>query len=180
MLEGKTVNLKMIEKDDLPLLVEWFNQPEFTGRYDILTQSSKTDMEKMLDRPDRPKSFFIQKKDGTKVGFIQSRDVVPSMSGMCGLSLGYCLLPSERGKGYCTEAVNLLLDYLFLSTAVVRIEAHTDVRNLASQKVLEKAGFSKEGVIRKGMFAWGEWRDGYLYSVLREDWKEPKILTKTA
>lgn len=174
------MNLKVIEKDDLAILVEWFNQPEFTGRYDILSQSSKADMEKMVDRPDKPKSFFIQKKDGTKVGFIQSRDVVPSLSGIFGLSIGYCLLPNERGKGYCTEAVNLLLDYSFLSSTIVRIEAHTDVGNVASQRVLEKAGFKKEGVIRKGMFAWGEWRDNYLYSVLREDWKAPRVLKGVA
>jgi len=52
-------------------------------------------------------------------------------------------------------------------------------RNVASQKVLEKNGFKKEGTIRKSFFAKGEWRDMLLYSILREEWKEPKILTKT-
>jgi RimJ/RimL family protein N-acetyltransferase len=53
------------------------------------------------------------------------------------------------------------------------------VRNFASQKVLEKAGFKKEGTIRKSAFIKGEWRDGCLYSILREEWKGPKILTRT-
>ena len=73
-----------------------------------------------------------------------------------------------------------MVDYLFLSKEIVRIQAHTDVRNVASQKVLEKAGFKKEGTVRKFSFIRGEWRDGLLYSLLREEWKEPKILTKTA
>jgi len=60
----------------------------------------------------------------------------------------------------------------------MRIQATTDVRNAASQKVLEKVGFKKEGTIRKCFFMRGEWRDAYLYSILREEWKEPKILTK--
>jgi len=61
----------------------------------------------------------------------------------------------------------------------VRIQAHIDPRNITSQKVAEKAGFEKEGTIRKSMFIRGEWRDMILYSILREEWKEPKILTKS-
>jgi RimJ/RimL family protein N-acetyltransferase len=73
-----------------------------------------------------------------------------------------------------------MVDYLFLSRDIVRIQAHTHVKNAASQRALEKAGFKKEGTIRKGLFARGEWGDWFLYSILREEWKEPKILTKTA
>jgi RimJ/RimL family protein N-acetyltransferase len=72
-----------------------------------------------------------------------------------------------------------MVDYLFLSRDIVRIQAHTDLRNVASQKVLEKVGFKKEGTIRKNLFVRGEWRDAYLYSILREEWKDPKTLKKT-
>jgi RimJ/RimL family protein N-acetyltransferase len=89
------------------------------------------------------------------------------------------MIPNERGKGYCTEAVRIIIDYLFLSRDVVRIQAQTETGNLASQKVLEKAGFKKEGTMRKCDFSRGELRDTHLYSILREEWKEPKILTKT-
>jgi ribosomal-protein-alanine N-acetyltransferase len=61
---------------------------------------------------------------------------------------------------------------------MMRIQVTTDPRNLASQKVLEKAGFKKEGTLRKWSFLRGEVRDGYLYSILREEWKEPRILAK--
>jgi RimJ/RimL family protein N-acetyltransferase len=72
-----------------------------------------------------------------------------------------------------------MTDYLFLSKEIVRIEAETNPQNIASKRVLEKAGFTKEGLIRKSVFIRGEWRDGILYSILREDWKEPRILAKT-
>jgi RimJ/RimL family protein N-acetyltransferase len=72
-----------------------------------------------------------------------------------------------------------MTDYLFLSKEIVRIEAETNPENIASKRVLEKAGFTKEGLIRKSVFIRGEWRDGILYSILREDWKEPRILAKT-
>ena len=89
------------------------------------------------------------------------------------------MLPSERGKGYGTEALQLMVDYLFLSKDVMRIQAQTDQRNKASQKILEKVGFKKEGALRKSFFIRGEWQDDYVYSILREEWKEPKILTRT-
>jgi len=96
------------------------------------------------------------------------------------MEIGYFLIPEERGKGSGTEAVQLMVDYLFLSKDLSRIHAVTDVINTASQKVLEKAGFQREGTMRKSVYVKGGLRDYYLYSILREDWKEPKILTKTS
>ena len=175
MLEGKNVNLRVVEKEDLPLWAEWFNNLEFYGEYDWLPQQSKTDLEKQYEKlTPEEKWFFIEKKDGTKIGGITyyPRGKL--------LEIGYALIPSERGKGYCTEAVKIMVDYLFLSKEIVRVQAYVNPRNVASQKVLEKNGFKKEGTIRKSFFLRGEWRDCLLYSILREEWKEPKILTKPA
>jgi len=175
LLEGRNVNLRIVEKEDLPLVKEWFNNPDFTGEYDPLdAQESKADIEKKYEKltPEQ-KWFLIETKTGINIGFIghfPEGDV---------LVIGYALIPSERGKGYCTEAVKIMVDYLFLSKNIVRIQAGTNVKNKASQKVLEKAGFKKEGTLQKSMFVRGEWVDTYVYSTLREEWKEPKILTKT-
>ena len=178
MLEGKNVNLRIVEKEDLPLLAEWFNQLEVSGEYNPLHQMSRTDMEKILETPNEEKPFIIEKKDGGKVGFI-THFCVLHVAGRQ-FEIGYSLVPNERGKGYCSEAVKIMADYLFLSKAIERVQAQTDPRNVASQKVLEKAEFKKEGVLRKNFFTRGEWRDACIYSILREEWKEPKILTKTA
>ena len=178
MLEGKNVNLRVMEKEDLPLLAEWFSNPEFWGEYEPLEQSSRTDIEKTFEKnPFELKQFIVEKKDGSKIGGICHFYMLHL--GMKLLEIGYALVPSERGKGYCTEAVKILVDYLFLLKDTMRIQVHTDARNVASQRVLEKAGFKKEGTMRKGAFIRGEWTDAYLYSILREEWKEPKILTKT-
>ena len=173
MLEGKTVNLRVVEKEDLPLLLEWRSSLEFEGRYNpVASQQSIMEFEKKYEKlgPDE-KWFFIQEKDGTRIGFIGTHLYNA-------LEIGYALIPSERGKAYCSEAVRIMVDYLFLSKDIVRIQAHTHVRNIASQKVLEKTGFKKEGTIRKGLFARGKWEEWFLYSILREEWKQPKILTK--
>jgi hypothetical protein len=89
------------------------------------------------------------------------------------------VIPKERGKGYCTEAVRMMVDYLFLSKDLSCVQAMADVRNMASERVLEKAGFHKEGTIRKRFFIRGEWTDNAVYSILKEEWKEPRILTRT-
>jgi RimJ/RimL family protein N-acetyltransferase len=175
LLEGKNVNLRIAEKEDLPLFQEWLNNPEFQGEFQPPLQWSRAELEKFESSPLEPKNFIIEKKDGKKIGYMLQYNSYLGLGKL--LEIGYALLPSERGKGYCTEAAQLMVDYLFLSIDVSRIQATTSIKNKGSQKVLEKAGFTREGTIRKT--ARGERRDAYLYSILREEWKEPKILTKT-
>jgi len=173
------VNLRIMEKDDLPLFAEWINKPEVSGEYNPLHQMSKTEAEKMLDNPSDIKPFIVERKDGSKIGFIVHFHVLHLGTGTKQLEIGYSLVPSERGKGYGTEALKIMVDYLFLSKDAMRIQVQTDLRNVASQKIIEKVGFKKEGTLRKNFFMRGELRDCYIYSILREEWKEPRILTKT-
>jgi diamine N-acetyltransferase len=173
LLEGKSVNLRIMEKEDLSSVAEWRNNPDFWGVYNPLTQTPKADVQKIYDSLSAEERWFlIEKKDGSKVGTMGHRPEGRAQQ------IGYSVLPSERRKGYCSEAVKIMVDYLFLSKDIGRVQAYVDVRNDGSQKVLEKAGFQKEGVVRKGSFFYGEWRDMMLYSILREEWKEPKILTR--
>jgi len=174
LLEGKMVNLRVVEKEDLPWVAECINNPEFYGEYEPLMQVSRTELEKKYDKlTPKEKWFIIEKKDGSKIGGISHFPVGEL------LEIGYTIIPSERNKGYCTEAVKIIVDYLFLSKDIVRIQAGTNPKNVASQRVLEKVGFKKEGLVRKSVFVRGKWEDGFLYSILREEWKESKILTKT-
>ncbi|MFB7123507.1 MULTISPECIES: GNAT family N-acetyltransferase [Streptomycetaceae] len=84
-------------------------------------------------------------------------------------SLGVQLVPGARGRGIGTRAQRLLVDYLFAHSPVMRLEADTEAGNLAEQRVLEKLGFTREGVQRAVTFRGGEWRDVVRYSLLRTD-----------
>jgi RimJ/RimL family protein N-acetyltransferase len=171
LLEGGNVNLRIAEKEDWSLLSEWVNDPEVFGLHNPLMQLSKAELEGWFDTlSTEGKLFLIEKKDGSKIGEIYH---------MKDMEIGFGIVPSEGGKGYCTEAVKIIVDYMFLSKNIIRIYALPNVNNLASNKVLEKAGFKKDGIIRKSAFIRGEWTDRYLYSILRDEWKEPKILTRT-
>ncbi len=172
MLPGKKVNLNLVEKTDLHILKEWLNSPDFVGEFEPITQETLGDLEKQYDNLAGGQWFFVEKKDRTKIGYIAH-----FKSKGC-IAIGYMLVPDERGKGYGGEAVQLMVDYLFLTKDTVRIQAETHPENILSQKVLEKAGFTKEGNIRKSFFSGGVYRDTAMWSILREEWKEPKILSK--
>lgn len=83
--------------------------------------------------------------------------------------IGIALLPEWRGKGIGWRAQAMLCDYLFEHSPAQRIQAGTHAENVAEQRSLVKAGFHLEGVVRACEFRAGQWRDGYLYSRLRND-----------
>ena len=58
---------------------------------------------------------------------------------------------------------------ILAATLVERIEAETDVENVAEQRALERAGFTREGVLRHAQFRAGRWRDSVIYSILRAE-----------
>lgn len=84
-------------------------------------------------------------------------------------NIGIALLPGARGRGVGSQAQRLLVRYLFAHTQVNRIDANTDVTNIAEQRALEKAGFTREGVLRGAQFRDGRYRDMALYSILRHE-----------
>ncbi len=161
MLEGNRINLRIMEKDDIPVLAEWCNSIEFQGEYFTNPQKSKVDWQRDFGTPSPVKvamdehEFIIEKKDGARIGHIGY--------GTCPLhgwvEVGFAIVPKERSKGYGTEAIQLMVDYLFLLKDTPRIMINTDARNKASIRAAEKAGFEREGVIRKGGFTWGQHAD---------------------
>ncbi|HEU5471553.1 MAG TPA: GNAT family N-acetyltransferase [Actinophytocola sp.] len=87
--------------------------------------------------------------------------------------IGIGLVPAARGRGLGTAAHRLLAEYLFATSELDRIEAHTDVDNAAEQRALHKAGFTHEGVVRGAQLRGGVRRDVALYGLLRADLEEP-------
>lgn len=172
MLEGKNINLRIAEKADVFLIMRWWSDTHYMGKYQDAMTKTQAELEKIM--LENTIFYIIEKKGGVKIGHISSWMIGRTTE------LGFALISSERGKGYGTEAIQLMAGHLFLTKNVVRIQATTDVRNVASQRALEKAGFAKEGTMRKYFYAKGKYRDHFLYSVLREEWKEPRILTNQA
>lgn len=81
--------------------------------------------------------------------------------------IGYIFFPPGRGYGYATRAVRLAARWAF-EQGVGRLQARTSLGNVASERVLERAGFRREGVARSGFVlpVSGEWVDTTMWSLL--------------
>lgn len=100
--------------------------------------------------------------EGQAVGFVTAFFVREGM-----VRVGIQLDENCRGQRVGSRAFALLRDYLLENFPLVRLEADTDVDNIAAQKMLERCGFRAEGVLRKYRFHHGSYHDSYLYSYIR-------------
>ncbi|CAN5582178.1 N/A [soil metagenome] len=83
------------------------------------------------------------------------------------VELGYWIAEPHWNHGYATEAVKALIPYLFETLEPVRIQAHCMAPNVASARVLEKAGMTFEGLLRQAFCRRGVHWDIKMYSVLK-------------
>ncbi len=86
--------------------------------------------------------------------------------------LGYSFSREYWNQGYATQALHAVIDCLFSSLPLNRLEAQHDVRNPASGRVMQKCGLTQEGILRGRIMNKGEYIDTALYSVLRSDWEK--------
>lgn len=97
------MNLRIMEKEDLPLFAEWVNNLEFVGEYLPLRQPSIAEMEKAPEtNPFELKTFIVENKSGSKIGYVSYYNMLHPIAKP--LEIGFALVPGERGKGYCSEA----------------------------------------------------------------------------
>jgi [ribosomal protein S5]-alanine N-acetyltransferase len=108
-----------------------------------------------------------RRDDDTFVGAISLRSLDRAPHAR---SLGYEMLPDFWGQGYMAEAVRALVAHAFSAMAFHRIEATTSPQNVPSQRVLERAGFTREGVLRDAhRDGDGRYSDNIVYSRLATD-----------
>jgi RimJ/RimL family protein N-acetyltransferase len=114
--------------------------------------------------------LVVETPEGDLAGEVSWFAVLHGPSSACrALNIGIAILPEYRNRGYGSAAQRALARYLFATMLIGRVEAETDAENLAEQRALEKAGFTREGVLRSTQFRDGQWRDTVLYSVLRTE-----------
>ncbi|WP_057912899.1 GNAT family N-acetyltransferase [Peribacillus muralis] len=107
----------------------------------------------------------IQHKESGKL--IGTIDYVTWQVNHNSAEIGYVLAPEYWGKGLITEAVREILTFGFEHMNLVRIQARCFVDNLGSERVMQKAGMSFEGIVRKGMFVKGKHVDLKTYSIIK-------------
>jgi RimJ/RimL family protein N-acetyltransferase len=166
-----SVRLRLVAEDDLPILDQLTQDPDAGGEFTwfgwykpMRFRQWWTDNRLISD----DMSILMVVRGDDRLGFVTWHKV-PSTPGYYYWNIGIALLPGARGHGYGTQAQSLLARYLFEHTTAHRIEAATEVDNVAEQRALEKAGFTREGVLRGAGWRGGAYRDGVWYSMLRTD-----------
>lgn len=103
--------------------------------------------------------------DDRSIGFIS---VFPgSGKDRCRADIGYALAAEFWGQGIASNAVKMAIPQVFRDfPELERLQAYVDVENKASQRVLKKTGFSKEGLLRKYSYLKGRIHDLVVYSIL--------------
>jgi RimJ/RimL family protein N-acetyltransferase len=168
---GDRVALRPVLEEDLALLDRLTNDPDGTGPHewhgwqDPHVWGQRWAENGLLGSAG---GTLIVTLGGEPAGFVSWRQAMTGASSFC-WELGIHLAAGARGRGAGTQAQRLIVRYLFAHTQVHRIQASTEITNIAEQRALEKAGFTREGVLRGAAFRGGQWRDGVLYSVLRAE-----------
>ena len=171
-VEGRLVRLRDCTLADADLLDKWGSMRD--GSFNDLGPRDPVNREVLAKGPlrnERNGTLVVEvRENGRPIGTVGWHPVGygPGTESMC-WNIGIDLIPEGRGRGYGTEAQQLLADYLFATTPVNRVEAATDVNNIAEQRSLEKAGFSREGVARGAQFRAGAYHDLVVYARLRGD-----------
>jgi RimJ/RimL family protein N-acetyltransferase len=166
------VTLRPVTASDLWIFERQADDPEFGGMFNWSGFGNKAAVRQRFDR-----DGWLGADDGRLVvqagpevaGNVSWLRVTYGMPGWWSWNVGIALRPEFRGRGIGVEAQLLLVDYLFDTTTVERIEAFTDIENESERRALEKTGFRPEGTIRSAQFRQGRWHDLALYSILRAE-----------
>jgi RimJ/RimL family protein N-acetyltransferase len=171
MLHGERVELSPIRERDLDAFYEAHAEIENRGAFFPLRVTSESAL-----RAEFAKTGFWDKEEGLLLIRNRAGEIVghieyfKPVSYWDAFELSYLLYDSRHaGNGYVTEAVQLLVDYLFATKKQHRIQLVIVPENAASRRIAEKCGFTLEGTLRGAFFNGGRNHDVVVYSLLRTD-----------
>ena len=172
MIRGELLDLRPIAESDLDRLEAWLAEPDYAGPFNTFGLPKPGGVRVGFARDglltDDRGTLLIVTRAGEFAGDISYRSI--SFGGARGnncYELGITVAAAWRGRGLGTEAQRLLAAYLFATYPIARVQASTDRANIGEQRALERAGFTREGIMRQAQFRAGAWHDLILYSKLR-------------
>ncbi|MEE6450596.1 GNAT family protein [Gottfriedia acidiceleris] len=173
VLETERLLLREITKEDAESIFTCFSNDNVTQFYGQDTLQNKEQAEQFVD--------FFSKNYNEKRGIRWGIEIkgTKGLIGTIGFNawlpkhkraeIGYEIHPEHWKKGYATEAVSKVLSYGFDGMDLTRIGAVVFIDNEASNNLLTKIGFQKEGVLKKYMYQNGSAHDTYVYSLLKNN-----------
>lgn len=171
MLKCKRIHLRLLEREDIPQRTVWMNDKEINRMLILDWPISLTKSQKWFD---------TAINDNSKIHFVIIDNEMNRLIGVAGLvdintrdrhAEVYLIIGEKNywGKGIATEVLNLLIEYSFEYLGIKRLYGYNFSYNIASQKMLEKVGFIKEGIMRKHIYKNGKLEDINIYGLLKDE-----------
>jgi RimJ/RimL family protein N-acetyltransferase len=174
ILRGERVYLRPAERSDLELFVRWLSDAEVGRHLSVRSPLSQAMEEKwfdqMVEQQGRDRYHFVicLRSDGRPIGATDLREIsLEDGRAAFGIMIGE---KAEWNRGYGTDALNAICDFGFGQLRLERIELDVYADNLRAQRSYEKAGFTREGTLRKGHYSEGRFVDVARMALLRSEW----------
>jgi RimJ/RimL family protein N-acetyltransferase len=165
-LSDRVVSLRPPDERDLPAIERGLHDPDVMRAFGRTTMSARQLLELNRRRwaEGTGATFAICDAAGECVGH-----VFVNIPGASRGNVGYWLLPEARGKGMATRAVRLISRWALRDLGLARLGLSTEPSNHASQRVAERSGFQREGILRSFNEIDGRRVDCVIFSLLLSD-----------
>jgi RimJ/RimL family protein N-acetyltransferase len=172
VIHAERVSIRPFREEDLTAYLEFMTDPRAT-RYLMLEPEQQT--------PAGARALFNLVRQSYQtaepIWALAIATDADGFVGSCGISsledtiveCYYSLLPKYWGRGYATEALRALLDYVFTHTVVTEVRAYMSPANPNSFGVAERVGMERRGLHRHPLFE----NEGLLYVLTKEAWQDP-------
>jgi [ribosomal protein S5]-alanine N-acetyltransferase len=170
MLRSELLRLRPVQQRDLDELYSQLNTLEHRGKHFPMGLQAEPVFRRRFEEggfwSKNEGMLLIADANGEVVGEIE---YFPINDYLTGFELSYLIFGTEhRGKGYATDAVKLMTQYLFAQHRIERVQLNIHPDNAASRRVAEKSGYTLEGVMRQCWFSGGRFHDLEVWAMLRE------------
>lgn len=171
MIRGEHIVLRTVRESDLDALFGFLSDLATRGEFFPIRLPSEAALRKEFRETglwsDSYGRLLICAPEGEILGSIWYFQTAPYLDG---LEIGYHLFDvRSRGKGHMSEALRLLVGFLFATRKINRLQLTVMLGNEASRRVAQKCGFQSEGIVRGALFLRGESHDLEMFSLLRAE-----------
>ena len=171
IIRTKDFILRPIRMDDAKMYLESQSDKEakkgFMSTPKTLADANREIKERVLSVKKGTGETFAIEINGEYAGFVNIHELTKKPRYKHTAVIGYCTHPKYRGRGITTKAVKLVTNYAFKKYHLKRISGWCRTFNKASARVLEKAGYKLEGILRKNKFKDGKYLDDMVWAKVR-------------
>jgi RimJ/RimL family protein N-acetyltransferase len=175
MIPGETINLRAVERHDVPLLHRWFNDPVVMDGWGWSAparsiQHVASQVEDWLAREmvvDRPEAFIAESLAGDPIGLVVVRVERPEA---CSVELSLLVDADHWGEGFGMDMMQTILEACFGGWGVHRIGVRIEESNERALALYHRLGFKEEGRLCQAAFRDGRHEDVLLFGQLAAEW----------